>query len=54
MDSQKLDLYSSSHFELYPEHYKNQMTYNKKFETEYNNFTNYIINCSKNDVNPFN
>lgn len=52
MDTKDIDLYSSSHWELYPEDLKKRIQHKQNFQAGWNNFTDYVINCAKKDIAP--
>jgi hypothetical protein len=53
MDTDKCDLYFSSHWDLYPEEHKARLEFSQASEKIWNNFVNHIGNCRENKVEPF-
>ncbi len=53
MDTKECDMYSSNHWELYPEHYKKRMEHQKNTQSMWNSFVDHVKDCAENDISPF-
>ncbi len=52
MDTNKCDLYFSSHWHLYPEEHKAHIEFKKNTDMYFTNFINHIGNCRENNIEP--
>jgi hypothetical protein len=53
MNTNKYDLYSSSHWEYYPEEHIARKEFQTNVDQMWNNISNHIENCRENNIDPF-